>query len=146
MVLIKEMAPQEFPLPEARTKGSDPMATTESSAFTAQPSTSGAKIRCFRHEGEECPRCDGSGFRPVKRCAGCGEPAGSISVGPGFPLVRSHEDGLMYHVRCLPGTRELDAVWSGLERMEDGDCVLSEGATATEEAHCYQEDLCLRPE
>ncbi len=51
-------------------------------------------------------------------CAGCGEPAGSISKGTGFPLVRNrHADGLMYHVRCLPGTRDLDAVWSSLERM-----------------------------
>ena len=52
------------------------------------------------------------------RCAGCGERAGSISQGTGFPLVRDRRDGgLMYHVRCLPGTRDLDAVWSGLERM-----------------------------
>ena len=33
------------------------------------------------HEGEDCPRCDGSGFRPRKRCAGCGEPAGRPSEG-----------------------------------------------------------------
>lgn len=52
-------------------------------------------------------------------CAGCNEPSGSISERTGFPLVRNRRgDGdLMYHVRCLPGTRELDAVWSGLERM-----------------------------
>ncbi len=23
-------------------------------------------VECFRHEGEECPCCDGSGFRPPK--------------------------------------------------------------------------------
>ncbi len=50
-------------------------------------------------------------------CAGCGEIAGSISAGTGFPLVRSREEGLMFHVRCLPSTRELDAVWSSLERI-----------------------------
>lgn len=50
-------------------------------------------------------------------CAGCGEPSGSVSAGTGFPLVRDRKDGLMYHVRCLPGTRTLDAVWAGLERM-----------------------------
>ncbi|CAA9457190.1 MAG: hypothetical protein AVDCRST_MAG28-2634 [uncultured Rubrobacteraceae bacterium] len=51
-------------------------------------------------------------------CAGCGEPSGSISEGTGFPLVRDrYGDGLMYHVRCLPGRRTLDAVFSGLERM-----------------------------
>ena len=37
--------------------------------------------RCFRHEGEGCPRCDGSGYRPRNRCAGCGEPAGKPSLG-----------------------------------------------------------------
>ena len=35
-------------------------------------------VECFRHEGEECPRCDRSGFRPRKHCAGCGEPAGKV--------------------------------------------------------------------
>ncbi len=38
-------------------------------------------VRCFRHEGGDCPRCDGSGYRPRKYCAGCGEPAGRPSQG-----------------------------------------------------------------
>ena len=38
-------------------------------------------VRCFRHEGVGCPRCDGSGFRPRRRCAGCGVPAGRPSQG-----------------------------------------------------------------
>jgi hypothetical protein len=102
-------------------------------------------VACFRHEGEQCPRCDGSGFRPAKRCAGCGEAAGSASKGTGFPLVKDRRtDGRLYHVRCLPGTRELDAVWSGLERMGDSDCVFLEDATASEEDHRYQEELGLR--
>jgi hypothetical protein len=58
---------------------------------------------CPHHEREGCPRCDGSGFRPLKRCTGCGEPAGSISERTGAPLVRSREDGERYHVKCLPG-------------------------------------------
>ena len=75
-------------------------------------------IECFRHQGKDCPRCDGSGFRHAKRCAGCGEAAGSVSEGTGYPPVRDrHGDGGLYHVRCLPGTHDLDAVWSGLERM-----------------------------
>ena len=38
-------------------------------------------VRCFRHDGEGCLRCDGSGYRPRNRCAGCGEPAGQPSRG-----------------------------------------------------------------
>jgi hypothetical protein len=38
-------------------------------------------VRCFRHEGQDCPRCDGSGYRPRKHCVGCGEPAGRPSQG-----------------------------------------------------------------
>ncbi len=38
-------------------------------------------VRCFRHKGEDCPRCDGSGYRPRRHCAGCGEPAGQPSQG-----------------------------------------------------------------
>ena len=55
--------------------------------------------------------------REPRRCAGCGEPSGSISEGTGFPLVRDRESGRMYHVRCLPGNRFLDAQWSCLERL-----------------------------
>ena len=73
---------------------------------------------CFRHEGEDCLRCDGSGFRPIKHCTGCGETAGSPSEGIGFPLIRDRRgDGRLYHVRCLPDTHDLDVVWSGLERI-----------------------------
>lgn len=38
-------------------------------------------VECFRHESEGCPRCDGSSYRPRKRCAGCGEPSGRPSQG-----------------------------------------------------------------
>ena len=75
-------------------------------------------VTCLRHEGEECPRCGGSGTRPAKHCARCGEAAGSPSEGTGFPLVKDRRtDGRFYHVRCLPDTDYLDAVWSGLEKM-----------------------------
>ena len=38
--------------------------------------------RCFRHEGEDCPRCDSSGFRPRAKCASCGIPAKAVRRSP----------------------------------------------------------------
>ena len=38
-------------------------------------------VWCFRHEGEDCPRCDGSGVRLRARCSSCGVPAGCPSQG-----------------------------------------------------------------
>jgi NAD-dependent SIR2 family protein deacetylase len=37
-------------------------------------------VECLRQEGEGCPRCDGSGYRPRKVCAGCGEPAKALQA------------------------------------------------------------------
>ena len=68
-------------------------------------------VPCFRHGGAECPRCDGSGYRPRKYCAGCGEAAGSISAGTGAPLV-GKRGGPFYHVDCQPGAMV------GLEMLE----------------------------
>ena len=95
------------------------MATT-SLARSAQEESPEQMVGCFRHEGKGCPRCEGSGFRPRKYCAGCGEPAGSISQGIGAPLVKDRRtDGRFYHVRCLPGNRLLDVHWSCLEWRGD---------------------------
>ena len=38
-------------------------------------------VSCFKCEGEDCPKCDSSGFRLVRRCAGCGERSGKPSEG-----------------------------------------------------------------
>ncbi len=76
------------------------------------------QVECFRYEGEECPRCDGSGFRPRKHCEECGEPSGSISQGTGFPLVKDRRSGEhWYHVSCLPGIGDVPALLADLERM-----------------------------
>ena len=55
--------------------------------------------------------------RPVRRCEGCGEGAGSISAGTGRPLVRDKASGHFFHLSCKPG-----AMRSGefLERMGAG--------------------------
>ena len=38
-------------------------------------------VRCFTHEGDDCPRCSGSGFRPRARCTSCSVTAGRPSQG-----------------------------------------------------------------
>src|SRR5918996_2260582 len=73
------MAPAVLEHPEARPPGIEVLMAESSVARSAQESPE--LVECFRHKGEECPRCDGSGFRPRKRCAGCGEPSGRPSQG-----------------------------------------------------------------
>lgn len=62
-------------------------------------------VACFRHEGEGCARCDGSGYRPRKHCAGCGEPAGRPSEGGkalmGMPNARG-SDQPKWCLECHP--------------------------------------------
>ena len=74
-------------------------------------------IWCFRHEEENCPRCDGSGYRPHGHCAECGEPAGRPSRG-GTALVglfnRQEWDQHFYCLDCHP---ELGRGLAVLEEM-----------------------------
>ncbi len=110
------MAPAVRQHPEARTTRRSQV--VELSLARSAQEESPELVGCFRHEGEGCPRCGGSGLRPRKYCAGCGEPSGSISLGTGAPLVKDRRtDGRFYHIRCLPGNPFLDAHCSSLEGM-----------------------------
>jgi hypothetical protein len=65
-------------------------------------------VRCFRHETEECPRCDGSGYRPRNRCAGCGNPAGQPSRGGKALMGLRNRWGRSQPLYCLGCHPELD--------------------------------------
>ena len=91
-------------------------------AHTAQESTaSQERVECFRCAGKDCPKCNGTGYRECKYCAGCGEPSGRIFEG-GRPLLgltnNRNRNQPMWCVHCHPESRFVDAVWSGLERMD----------------------------
>jgi hypothetical protein len=62
-------------------------------------------VECFRHEGEECPRCYGTGHRPRRHCEGCGEPSGRPSEGGKALLGLRNRRGKhqpMYCMGCHP--------------------------------------------
>jgi len=105
--------------PEARPPGIEVLMAEISLARSAQESPE-ELVECFWHEGEECPRCDGLGYRPRKHCAGCGEPSGKPSEG-GRALMglknRRDKDQPMWCLHCHPEHHFVDAVWSCLERM-----------------------------
>ncbi len=77
-------------------------------------------VKCFRHEGEDCHRCDGSGYRPRKRCAGCGKSASCPSKGgKAFLGLKNNRDqrGPFYCMVCHPEmNRGGLAMLDGLER------------------------------
>jgi hypothetical protein len=89
-------------------------------AHTAQEPTA-EQVECFRHEGEDCPRCDGPGLTTRKRCAGCGEPAGRPSEGGKALLGLKNgrdKDQPLWCINCHPDSRFLDVHWSRLQRMD----------------------------
>ena len=72
---------------------------------------------CSRHEGEGCPRCDGSGHRPRPACAGCGEAAKNLTP---ERTARSWQEAKAlprYCPRCNPRRRNLCAALAALEWM-----------------------------
>ena len=74
-------------------------------------------VRCFRHEGDDCPRCDGSGYRPRKYCAGCGEPAGRPSQGGKALMGLRNRRGRNQPLYCLDCHPELGRGLAVLEKM-----------------------------
>ena len=98
----KEVASAVLAHPEARTTRSDQVAEI-SVARSAQESPD--LVECFRHEGEECPRCDGSGYRPRKCWASCDAPSGRPGEG-GKALMglrnRRGWDQRFYCLGCHP--------------------------------------------
>jgi hypothetical protein len=103
-------APRVMPHPKGQDQGKESSLLSTASVHDERkvPTCSIAEselVRCFRHEAEGCPRCDGSGYRPRNRCAGCGEPAGQPSRG-GKALVglRNHrgQDQPFYCLGCHP--------------------------------------------
>ncbi len=80
------------------------------------------QVECFRHEGEGCPHCDGSGYSPRKRCAGCGEHSGHPSEGGKALMGLKNTRGKnqpMWCMNCHPEHHFLDAYWSCLERFDN---------------------------
>src|SRR5215217_531139 len=93
------MAPAVRQHPEARPPGIEVLMAQSSLARSAQESVE--LVECFRHEGDDCPRCDGSGYRERKRCAGCGEPSGRPSQGGKVLLGLRNRRGPVQLFFCL---------------------------------------------
>jgi hypothetical protein len=66
--------------------------------------------------------CCLEGFRPRKRCAGCGEPAGRPYEGGKALLGIKNSRGKdrpLWCLNCHPDSRVLEVHWSCLERMDE---------------------------
>ena len=75
-------------------------------------------VRCFRHEGERCTRCDGSGYRLRRHCAGCGQPAGRTSRGGKALMGLRDRRGRDQHFYCVGCHPELGREVAVLEEMD----------------------------
>jgi hypothetical protein len=55
--------------------------------------------------------------RPARTCEVCGERAGSISAGPGRPLVLDRASGRFFHLSCKPGAAGIGAALASLSGL-----------------------------
>ena len=110
------MAPAVRQHPEARPPGIEVLMAEISLARSAQESPE--LIGCSRHEGEGCPRCDGSGFRPRRHCAGCGEPSGRPSQGGKALMGRRNARGWDQPMWCMDCHPDLGGIAENLAMLE----------------------------
>ena len=74
-------------------------------------------VRCFRHERERCPRCDGSAYRSRIYCTECGEPAGRPGRGGKALMGLRNRRGGDQPFYCLDCHPELGRGLAVLEEM-----------------------------
>ena len=113
--LTRKSAPAVFQHPEARTK--EDRSLIGRSLPKDHERESPELTPCFRHDGEGCPRCDGSGYRPRRACDGCGEHDENLAPGR---TARSWEEAKAlprYCPRCNPRRRNPGSVLAGLGKM-----------------------------
>ena len=74
-------------------------------------------VQCFLHEGRDCLRCDGSGYRPRICCAECCQPPGRPSQGGKVLRGLSNRRGRNQPFYCLDCHPELSRGPAVLEGM-----------------------------
>ena len=75
------------------------------------------QVECFRHEGEECHRCDGSGFRSRPVCAKCGKSAKNLSPARTAESPEEARALPRYCPKCNPRRRGIATALAALEGM-----------------------------
>jgi hypothetical protein len=109
----RQKGPRVVPHPKGQDQGKESSLISTASvheerSVLTDPIREPELVRCFRHETEECPRCDGSGYRPRNRCAGCSEPAGQPSRGGKALMGLRNRSGRNQPLYCLACHPELD--------------------------------------
>jgi hypothetical protein len=112
------MAPAVRQHPEARTTRRKLVIEISLARSAQEESPEKKLVECSRHEGEECPRCNGTGFRPRRYCAGCWEPSGRPSQGGKALMGLKNRRGLDQPMYCLTCHPELGGSTEDLAMLE----------------------------